>query len=80
MKERIRIVTNGLVKENPSLRLVLGTCLLYTSLHGVGVIGHMRRKADEQRKAPHQRGVCKIGAKAAEQLLCHHNGRKTRCV
>ena len=26
MKERIRIVTNGLVKENPSLRLVLGTC------------------------------------------------------
>lgn len=27
MKERIRIVTNGLVKENPSLRLVLGTCL-----------------------------------------------------
>ena len=26
MKERLRIVTNGLLKENPSLRLVLGTC------------------------------------------------------
>ena len=25
MKERLRIVTNGLLKENPSLRLVLGT-------------------------------------------------------
>lgn len=26
MSERLRIVTNGLLKENPSLRLVLGTC------------------------------------------------------
>ena len=41
MKERIRIVTNGLVKENPSLRLVLGTCptLAVTTLavNGLGM-------------------------------------------
>ncbi len=26
MKEKLKIVTNGLLKENPSLKLVLGTC------------------------------------------------------
>ena len=34
MNGKLKIVTNGLLKENPSLRLVLGTCptcLLYTS-------------------------------------------------
>ena len=41
MKERLRIVTNGLLKENPSLRLVLGTCptLAVTTLavNGLGM-------------------------------------------
>lgn len=41
MKERIRIVTNGLVKENPSLRLVLGTCptlaVTTVAMNGLGM-------------------------------------------
>ncbi|MEG2595410.1 MAG: Rnf-Nqr domain containing protein, partial [Ruthenibacterium sp.] len=41
MKEKIKIVTNGLLKENPSLRLVLGTCptLAVTTLamNGLGM-------------------------------------------
>ena len=26
MKEKLKVFSNGLLKENPSLRLVLGTC------------------------------------------------------
>ena len=41
MKDQLKIVTNGLVKENPSLRLVLGTCptLAVTTLaiNGLGM-------------------------------------------
>ena len=41
MKERIRIVTNSLVKENPSLRLVLGTCptlaVTTVAMNGLGM-------------------------------------------
>ena len=41
MKERIRIVTNGLVKEKPSLRLVLGTCptlaVTTVAMNGLGM-------------------------------------------
>ena len=41
MKERIRIVTNGLAKENPSLRLVLGTCptlaVTTVAMNGLGM-------------------------------------------
>ena len=41
MNEKIKIVTNGLLKENPSLRLVLGTCptLAVTTLamNGLGM-------------------------------------------
>ncbi|MEG1640827.1 MAG: electron transport complex subunit E [Ruthenibacterium sp.] len=41
MKEKLKIVTNGLLKENPSLRLVLGTCptLAVTTLamNGLGM-------------------------------------------
>ncbi len=41
MKEKIKILTNGLIKENPSLRLVLGTCptLAVTTLamNGLGM-------------------------------------------
>ncbi|MEG0178662.1 MAG: electron transport complex subunit E [Oscillospiraceae bacterium] len=41
MKEKVKIVTNGLLKENPSLRLVLGTCptLAVTTLamNGLGM-------------------------------------------
>ena len=41
MKERIRIVTNGLVKENPSLRLALGTCptlaVTTVAMNGLGM-------------------------------------------
>ena len=41
MKEKLKILTNGLIKENPSLRLVLGTCptLAVTTLavNGLGM-------------------------------------------
>lgn len=41
MKEKLKILTNGLMKENPSLRLVLGTCptLAVTTLavNGLGM-------------------------------------------
>jgi len=41
MKEKLKILTNGLLKENPSLRLVLGTCptLAVTTLafNGLGM-------------------------------------------
>ena len=41
MKENLKILTNGLLKENPSLRLVLGTCptLAITTLafNGLGM-------------------------------------------
>lgn len=41
VKEKIKVLTNGLVKENPSLRLVLGTCptLAVTTLavNGLGM-------------------------------------------
>ena len=41
MKERIRIVTNGLVMENPSLRLVLGNCptlaVTTVAMNGLGM-------------------------------------------
>ncbi len=41
MKENVKVFTNGLVKENPSLRLVLGTCptLAVTTLaiNGLGM-------------------------------------------
>ena len=28
-KSKVSILTNGIIKENPVLRLVLGTCYLY---------------------------------------------------
>ena len=41
MKGKVKIVTNGLLKENPSLRLVLGTCptlaLTTLAVNGVGM-------------------------------------------
>ncbi|MEG0396178.1 MAG: electron transport complex subunit RsxE, partial [Oscillospiraceae bacterium] len=41
MNKKVKIVTNGLIKENPSLRLVLGTCptLAVTTLaiNGLGM-------------------------------------------
>ena len=41
MNGKLKIVTNGLLKENPSLRLVLGTCptLAVTTLavNGLGL-------------------------------------------
>lgn len=41
MKEKLKIITNGLIKENPALRLVLGTCptLAVTTLamNGLGM-------------------------------------------
>lgn len=40
MKEKIKIVTNGLIKENPVLVLVLGTCpTLATSTNMINAIG-----------------------------------------
>ena len=39
MKEKLKVFSNGLLKENPSLRLVLGTCptLAVTTLAGNGL-------------------------------------------
>ena len=41
MKEKLKVFSNGLLKENPSLRLVLGTCptLAVTTLavNGLGM-------------------------------------------
>ena len=32
MKEKLKVFSNGLLKENPSLRLVLGTCPTYREI------------------------------------------------
>jgi Na+-translocating ferredoxin:NAD+ oxidoreductase RnfE subunit len=47
MKEKLKVFSNGLLKENPSLRLVLGTCptLAVTTLAvnglGMGLAGRL---------------------------------------
>ena len=41
MSKKIQILTNGLLKENPSLRLVLGTCptlaITTMAMNGLGM-------------------------------------------
>ena len=66
MKERLRIVTNGLLKENPSLRLVLGTCptLAVTTVatNGLGTVSYTHLDVYKRQGLANQRfQVCQHG-------------------
>ena len=60
MKGKVKIVTNGLLKENPSLRLVLGTCptlaLTTLAVNGLGMGLATGKAADATARQPEASG------------------------